>query len=166
MVNRNIEENRREQYGSSVRMGGLKEGLEKSIQKVASPLTDALAPFVANVTKSNMADPAVRLGLEFAVTQMVAELLQAGGHFADQLPGVDLDNEDDVAEKFDAAARAVRGYSAERMGEKASSYAVSFLPLVKKLLTDATMAGVFDGATVKGELPPASEKTVLDESDG
>lgn len=155
-----FEETRAQQYASAVKQGGFKEAIDISVRKVSKPMTKALAPVVGKMTDSNMSDPIVRAGLEFAVMQAVAEVFFASSHVAHKIPGLGLD-EDEAAERMEALSRFMRAYSGERVTDEVAQYAVSYLPVVKKLISDASLAGIFSKKEKAKSLPPASRMPTL-----
>lgn len=155
------EETRAQQYGSAMKQGAFKQAIDNSIKEVSKPMTKALAPIIGKITESNMADPVMRAGLEFAVIQIVAEVFVAGGHIAHKIPGIDLD-EDEAKERLEALSGFLRGYSGERVTDEVAEAAVLYLPVVKKLISDATLAGIFKKNVASPKaLPSASPMTTL-----
>ena len=154
MSKKHNEESRSEQYLKSAKQGALKESLDMGLQEISAPLVKIIGPAVGSLTDSDMADPFIKASLEFAVMQFVAEVFVAGGHFAHKIPGLDL-SEDDAKERMEAIGGFIRVYSGDRLGDKAAQKAIEFLPIVKKLLTDASMAGIFGKAKALS-LPPSN----------
>lgn len=153
-----IEETRKETLSRAVKSGILKESLDRLLANVAKPMAEALTPLLQKMHPNiNFLDPAIKSGLEFATLHAVAEIVTVSGSIASKIPGLDL-SEDEAMEKTDSLARIMRGYSGERLGDKASQSLVAFLPMIKELLTNATASGLLGKKTASTapKLPPAS----------
>jgi len=160
MIDTYEEENRRDIYNRSIRHGMIKEAFDKLLVSVARPVSKALKPIMQKVhPEIDFLDPIVESGLELATLHAVAEIVQASGSVAHKIPGLDIEAEDAI-EATDAIARAMRGYSGDRIGNSVGEMSVKFLPLVKNFISNANMAGVFKDK-VKSQIPKTTKTVSL-----
>lgn len=129
-----VKEKRSSQISRGVKQGVIKGAVDKVLQQVAGPLADRVTPALHNLHPGlQIADPAVKSLIEFAVLNALAEVLTYGGPALAKTPGVKMSAEDAKA-KCEALAHWMRNYSGEKFGEQIAETAVALIPIFKDMI--------------------------------
>lgn len=152
---------RKDIYKKTVKQGVAKESFDKLLNNMAKPLANMLKPTLQKLNPNiDFLDPVVQSGLEMATCNAIAEIVKASGYVAHNIPGLNM-SEDEAILKMDAAARALRGYSGERLGTEAGKMSVMLFPMVKKFLTNASLAGIIDMPEETKALGPSKADSLI-----
>lgn len=126
---------KKDQYLNAIKQGGVKEGIDISIRKISAPLTKMITPLLGSRIDEDISDPVVRAGVELAVMQLCAEVFAASKGVVHKIPGTKL-TPSAGAKKMEAVSRFMQVYSSEKFSEEAAAYAVTYLPLIKGMVSD------------------------------
>lgn len=148
-------------YKKTIKQGMAKESFDKVLDNMAKPLANMLKPTLQKLNPNiDFLDPVVQSGLEMATCNAIAEIVKASGYIAHNIPGLNM-SEDEAIDKMDAAARALRGYSGERLGTEAGKVSVMLFPMVKQFLTNANLAGILDKPKETKALGPSKADSLI-----
>lgn len=119
--------------------GMLKGTVEQVLEYVANPICDFVIPKIHEIHPSlEMADPAIRAGVESATLILVAEACELCAPMLSKIPGLNISPEEG-AEKMQIYAVWLRKFAAERMGEKTAETLAEIIPMVAEKLTEGNM---------------------------
>jgi len=144
MTEESKNERRIENGMRGIRQGIMQEAFDNFTDTFTKPILEVIQPALQKIHPSiDFFNPVIKEGLEMATTNVLAELVVTTGIMADKLPLLDLSKED-ALEVTDGIARALRGHSGAKLGDKAGEFSIMLLPMVKSLLVNAKMAGIFN----------------------
>lgn len=141
-----VKEKRTSQVSRGVKQGMIKGAVDRVVDQIVTPLADKITPKLHEMHPGlQLADPAVRSLLEFALLNALAEILEVGGPLITKAPGVNMSKEDAVA-KTQALALWMRNYSGEKLGEQVVEAAVQLVPLFKDMLSQTDLSDLLSAA--------------------
>lgn len=138
-----MREKRTTQWGRGFKNGMIKGSIESVLEQVAGPIADIICPKLHELyPKLAVADPAVRAGIEFALLQLFAVILEYGGPHVAKLPGLKMSPED-AEKKCYALAQWIRNFSGEKVGEQLAETAAKLIPMVANVVAEADIGELF-----------------------
>lgn len=157
-----IREKRTPQWGRGVKNGMIKGSVEAVLEQVAGPIADVVCPKLHDLHPNlEVADPAIRAAIEFALLQLFALVLEYGGPSVAKmpLPGLKL-TAAEAEKKCFAVAQWIRNYSGEKVGEQLAETAAKLIPMVAEVVANADVGELF-ASLGSGEELKVSEKHEL-----
>lgn len=141
-----VKEKRTSQVARGVKQGMIKSAVDRVVEQIVGPLSDKITPKLHEMHPGlQLADPAVRSLLEFALLNALAEILEVGGPLITKAPGVSM-SRDEAAAKTQALALWMRNYSGEKLGEQVVEAAVQLVPLFRDMLSQTDLSELLNAA--------------------
>lgn len=152
-------EKRTSQVTRGVKQGMIKGTVDRVVDQIVGPIAEKITPKLHEMHPGlQLADPALKALLEFALLNALAEILEVGGPLIAKAPGVSL-SKDEAAAKTQALAMWMRNYSGEKLGEQVVEAAVQLIPLFRDMLANTDLSELLNdaeyvssGHTVEAEL--------------
>jgi hypothetical protein len=146
MISKVIKEKRTSQLARGVKQGMIKSTVDRVVAPIVQPLADKILPKLRELHPGlQLAEPAVKSLLEFALLNALAEILEVGGPLLTKAPGINLSKEEATA-KTQALALWIRNYSGEKLGEQAVEAAMQLIPLFKDMLSQTDLSDLLSAA--------------------
>lgn len=143
-VSQVVSEKRGAQIARGVKQGLIKGAVDKVLDQVAEPIANKLTPMLHNLHPGlEIADPAVKALIEFAVLNALAEVLQFSGPALAKAPGIKM-SADDAREKSAALANWMRNYSGEKFGENLAETAAALIPVFTNIFQTTDLSELFN----------------------
>lgn len=157
------EETFRDTTERGVKQGALKNTVDKSLDKVTNPVAEQLQNLMRKVhPEAGIADDAVKSFVHFLALNGAAEIAQHSSAVTGKIPGL----KGFTAEKTDAFARWMRGYSGEQAGTKVSNTAFAMAPVLASMMSNPDLKSVLDGVTSDApQLPEGDEASRVNLAD-
>lgn len=141
-----VKEKRTSQVARGMKQGMIKSTVDRVVDQIVTPLADKITPKLHEMHPGlQLADPAVKSLLEFALLNALAEILEVGGPLITKAPGVNLSKEEAIA-KTQALALWMRNYSGEKLGEQVVEAAVQLVPLFRDMLSQTDLSELLNAA--------------------
>lgn len=137
-------ETRRMTVMRGVKEGALKSVVDKFVQTMSTPVTQAILPKfqAAFPNGAHLIEPAVKAALEFAFIMGIAELMVFAAPMASKvLPSA---NSEDMAKKSQLLVTWMRKYAGERVGEQLVEAAMAVFPMVMDQFSEINTADLSD----------------------
>jgi len=132
-------EKRTTQIARGMKQGVIKATVEQVLEQISVPIAEKLIPQLHKIHPNmEMADPAIRSVIDFALLNALAEVLEYGGSALSKAPGVKMSKEE-AQEKCKALALWIRNYSGERFGESIVETAAQLVPLFTEMLSNTDL---------------------------
>jgi hypothetical protein len=156
-----VKEKRSTQIARGLKQGVIKGAVDKVLDQVAGPISDKLTPMLHNLHPNlQIADPAVKALIEFAVLNALAEVLEFSGPALAKAPGVKMSPED-AKEKTQALAQWMRNYSGEKFGEQIAETAAALIPVFANMIQTTDLSSLLEAVESEKEEEVESEATAL-----
>lgn len=141
-----VKEKRTNQVARGMKQGMIKSAVDRVVDQVVGPMADRITPKLHELHPGlQLADPAVKSLLEFALLNALAEILDVAGPLLSKTPGLNMSTDDAVA-KCQALALWMRNYSGEKLGEQVVEAAVQLVPLMKDMLSQTDLSELLSAA--------------------
>ena len=141
-----VKEKRTSQVARGLKQGVIKSTVDRVVEPIVAPMVDKIVPKLHELHPGlQLADPAVKSLLEFALLNAIAEILEVAGPLIAKAPGVNMTQDEAVA-KTQALALWIRNYSGEKLGEQAVEAAMQLVPLFKDMLSQTDLSDLLSAA--------------------
>lgn len=159
-----MREKRTTQIGRGFKHGLIKGTVDQVLEQIATPIADKLTPRLHELHAGlQIADPAVRSLIEFAVLNALAEIMDFGGANLAKLPGVKMDAEQAKA-KTAALARWMRNYSGEKLGEELTATAAALIPMVADMMSEVDVSELLSAVENQEEEEGFSIEEIIEDT--